>query len=78
MRPVVTAPEKMYNLRVRFGLTQMQLGKLLGGYSHAAVSYWEDGKREIPPAVKLLLNVLEAKGVKWLESWKGNVDPDPR
>ncbi len=50
----------IYELRIKKGLTQVQLGKKLG-VSNKAVSKWENGRAY--PSVELMLPIAEELGV---------------
>ena len=52
------SPEELRAWRRRHGLTQQELGWLLG-MSRDAISNWETGRRKIPLYLSLLLDVLE-------------------
>jgi len=52
------SPEELRAWRLKHGLTQQELGWLLG-LSRSAISGWEQGARKIPPYLSLLLEVLE-------------------
>ena len=50
-------PEELREWRTSRGLTQKQLAELLG-VKQSSVSRWEDGKRKIPPFLKLALEKI--------------------
>jgi len=56
-------PEKLRNARLQKGLTQTQLGGMLG-YSAMAVSHFEHGVRPIPSRSIIKLNDLLDKNAK--------------
>lgn len=46
-------------IRHALDVSQTEMAKRLGGYSIRAIQSWEDGTRKIPPAVKILMEIME-------------------
>lgn len=44
--------------RKALGISQAKMGERLGGYKLRTVQSWEAGEREIPPAVRVLTDLL--------------------
>jgi putative transcriptional regulator len=59
LRSLPNFPERIYALRERHGLTQVELAAHMG-VSFASVNRWENGHRPSPLAIKRLLQ-LERK-----------------
>lgn len=51
-------PKEFKETRIKFGYSQTEFGKKLGGYSLNAVCAWENGKRKIPSGVKKLIAII--------------------
>lgn len=52
-------PEELKTTRKELGLTQAQFANLVGVADGRTVRRWEDGSREIPGTVIILLSVID-------------------
>lgn len=59
-------PERFRAIRHKHGLTQGQLGAMLGQTARA-VRRWEAGDNQIPQEIAMLMEVLQGQGVDWLQ-----------
>jgi DNA-binding XRE family transcriptional regulator len=56
----IMKPEELYTWRKQRGLTQLELGKLLG-VTKACISRWESGERPMPHLLTLALRCLQVR-----------------
>lgn len=54
-------PNELKQARKALGLSQPEMGKLLGGYCTRSVAGWEAGEFAIPPAVRVILEMVNTK-----------------
>jgi transcriptional regulator with XRE-family HTH domain len=57
-------PADLKSARKSLGLSQAGLARIVGAASDRTIRRWEDGSRDIPPHVPLILGLLDIPAVR--------------
>ena len=63
---------RLKRLRKTLGLTLVELGEKLG-VSITTISFWENGRNDIPEPIRLLICLLFNVNREWLETGRGEM-----